>query len=630
MTMPRVADAPAEIGPEWAAVLDGSARTEPRYASSAIQLETVWVTMRDGIRLATDVYLPPGGTRRPTIAVRTPYGRREGVGEAIAELMRTLARHGYAGVVQDVRATGDSEPDTWDMYVYEREDSYDTVDWLTHQAWHNGVIGGAGGSYLAGTQWCMATHPAMTAIAPEVGSPGNGRSHGVKWHMFMNAYTRSVGKGADKVAVDMWEMERLMVDETLATGYFNEPLFRAMPGEIVARYPALGSRPLSAAQRWLWQHYCASPPAERAEILRLSVGARQVTYEGLEAIPPIFGYRVHPDLHMNPFPTNRATYRAVRAPALIINGWYDWGLDLSLQTWEQMKRHGRKSVRDRSRMLIGPSSHMTAGYREGDDPTLLRTFRGLDNVELLLHWYGSFQAGKDAAGSLPPVTYYLMGANTWSSASDWPPPGMRLQPLYLSSGGRLSSAPPGPGEPDVYVYDPTDPAPTLGGSIVSSVYQPGSVDVSETQRRPDVAVYTTAPLAGAVDIAGPLRVVLYASSSARDTDFVARLSDVFPDGRAIQIQNGIVRARYRKPQRPALLNPGVVYEFEIDVWGTAYRFAAGHAIRLDISSSDFPRFERHTNLAGEPGTSIPARQILHHSPEYPSHILLPVLEGRLG
>jgi len=430
------------------------------------------------------------------------------------------------------------------------------------------------------------------------------------------------------VAVDLWETERVMVPETLATGYFNEPLFTTLPEAIVKRYPSLRALSLPAAQRWLWRHYCTSPPAERAEIIKLSLGADQVTLQNLEAIPPIFGFNVHPDSHLWPFPTIAATYRAFRAPALIVNGWYDWGLDISLETWRLIKRYGQKAVRERARMLIGPSSHMTPGYREGDDPVLSRTFRNLDSVELLLHWYRSFQTGREGSGTLPPVTFYLMGANEWRGASDWPPPEMRLRRLYLSGGGGLSTEPPGASEPDFYIYDPTDPTPTLGGSIVSSVYTPGSVDVAEAQRRPDVAVYTTAPLDADLDIAGPLQVVLYASSSARDTDFVARLTDVFPDGRAVQIQNGIIRARYRHPDRPRLLNPGEVYKFVLDLWGTAYRFTAGHAIRLDLSSADFPRFERHTNLVGEPGDPVPACQVLHHSREYPSHLQLPVLGSR--
>ena len=227
---------------------------------------------------------------------------------------------------------------------------------------------------------------------------------------------------------------------------------------------------------------------------------------------------------------------------------------------------------------------------------------------------------------LPRVTYYLMGAGEWCVADDWPPPRMQVRELFLAGGGRLSEAPPERSQPDTYVFDPTNPTPTVAGSYVSSVYRPGSGDVSGIHARPDVAVYTTEPLARPLDVVGPLRCVLYASSTARDTDFAVRLSDVFPDGRAIQLQNGIIRARYRNPDGPAeLIQPDRVYRFEIDMWATANRFQVGHRVRIDISSADFPRFDRNANLGGVEGPPVSARQRIFHDPEKPSLLLLPVL-----
>jgi putative CocE/NonD family hydrolase len=180
------------------------------------------------------------------------------------------------------------------------------------------------------------------------------------------------------------------------------------------------------------------------------------------------------------------------------------------------------------------------------------------------------------------------------------------------------------------VYDPNDPTPTVGGSIVSSVYPPGSVDVSEAQRRSDVIAYTTAPLERDLDVVGPLRLILYASSTAVDTDFIGRLSDVFPDGRAIQLQNGALRARYRNVTEPELLEPARVYRLEIDMWATANRFKAGHRVRLDVSSADFPRFDRNSNRGGEPGPAIAAEQTLYHDQEHPSHLVLSVIRHGLA
>jgi hypothetical protein len=178
-------------------------------------------------------------------------------------------------------------------------------------------------------------------------------------------------------------------------------------------------------------------------------------------------------------------------------------------------------------------------------------------------------------------------------------------------------------EPDCYTYDPEHPTPTIGGSILSSVYALGSVEVSEAQRRADVVTYTTVPLESPLDVVGPLRLVLYASSSARDTDFSARLTDVFPDGRAIQLQSGILRARYRNAEAE-LLEPGQIYRLEIDLWATANRFERGHCLRLDVSSADFPRFDRNTNRGGEPGPPLRARQTVYHDPGHPTCLIVSV------
>src|SRR5881296_733859 len=580
--------------------------------ASEIGCHTVWVSMRDGIRLATDILRASHLHSGPTIAIRTPYGRRGHDGM----VARALAQYGYVAVVQDCRGTGDSEPDTWDLYVYELEDSFDFVQWLTEQAWYDGFIGSAGGSYVGGTQWCMSFHPKMTAIAPEVAGVG-GIHRGVHWHMFMNAYARVVEKGAGREPVSVPDMERRMLVETLTSGYFNAPLDWRVPEEL--------SLPESGEQ--LWRRYCSLPPAERARLLTTVLHTSSVTLENLESLPPIFGRR-HPDEHLTPFPTVEELYRSLQAPALIITGWYDWGLDATLRTWTLLSTYAGSTVRDRSRLLIAPSAHNAPGYHEGApfDATLRRTFRGLDNIDLLLAWYASMRSDGVSPAPLPRVTYYLMGAGEWCVADDWPPPRMQVRELFLAGGGRLSEVPPERSQPDTYVFDPTNPTPTVAGSYVSSVYRPGSGDVSGIHARPDVAVYTTEPLARPLDVVGPLRCVLYASSTARDTDFAVRLSDVFPDGRAIQLQNGIIRARYRNPDGPAeLIQPDRVYRFEIDMWATANRFQTGHRLRIDISSADFPRFDRNANLGGVDGRPVSARQRIFHDPEKASHLLLPVL-----
>jgi hypothetical protein len=249
---------------------------------------------------------------------------------------------------------------------------------------------------------------------------------------------------------------------------------------------------------------------------------------------------------------------------------------------------------------------------------------------MLMQWNESVRLGK--TNLWPRVIYYLMGAQEWRAADQWPPAEAHPVRMYLRERGALSLEPPqSVSAPDQYTYDPTSPPLTAGGSIVSYVFHPGSVDVSHVQQRPDVLAYTSELLHEELDIAGPLRMTLYASSTAVDTDFVVRLSDVFPDGRAIQLQNGILRARYRDlPEQPALLEPGRIYALEIDLWATANRFKAGHRLRIDICSADFPRFDRNSNLGGGAGTSVPAIQRIYRDPSHPSHLTVFALSGAAG
>ncbi|HEX6855117.1 MAG TPA: CocE/NonD family hydrolase [Streptosporangiaceae bacterium] len=611
----------ADVAPDLAAVLAGTRPAARVWEPAAISLQTVLVPMRDGIRLATDVYLPPTG-QAPAIALRTPYGRATQETTFLA-----LACAGYAVVAQDCRGTGDSEPDQWDFYVYERADSLDFVSWVTGQDWYAGFLGAMGGSYVGGTQWCMAMHPQMSAIAPEVAGLGLVARTGVRFHMFANAYSRTVGKGAGKVAVDLAEMERAMLAETLATGYFNDPLQAPLRPALLERYPHLSPLPPGAARRALWEHYCQAGSDERAGIIRLALGlgAAGITISDVERLDSVFPHAVHTDAHMLPATSEAGLCAGVRAPALMITGWYDWCLDDALHTWELLAEHGRPEVRAASRLLITPSAHQAPGYHEGRDrsPELDRIWR--DDPDLLVYWHDAVRTG--SAADLPVVTYYLMGANQWCAAGEWPPAQARRRELYFGPAGTLCwDTPPDWWEPDRYTYDPRDPTPTVGGSILSAVYPPGSADVTELQLRTDVLTFTTEPLAEDLDVVGPLSLVLYASSTAADTDFFARLSDVFPDGRAVQLQNGVVRGRYRDAEGdPALLEPGTIYCLEINMAATANRFAAGHRLRVDVCSADFPKLERNGNRGGEPGPPVRAVQTIFHGSAYPSHLVVHVI-----
>lgn len=594
----------------------------------------VFMAARDSNRLAMDLYLPPGGPH-PTIVMRTPYGK-----ERPERLLRSLAQYGFAVVAQDCRGTGASEPGQWDQYMYEKEDGHDTVEWVKAQPWADGKVGGIGGSYVGETQWFMASHPGMTAILPQVGGIGDGRSHGVRLHMFISAYARTVGKsgGQPKASISPTEMEKRMWAETLASGYYNEPLRPADRSErVVQRFPELSALAHDARAARLRQIWTGLGAAERTDLIRFLIGASQVNYSNLSDVPaglsgPAFKY-VEASVE--------DVYRSIKAPPLMLNGWYDWGLDLGFETWDLLQRHAPAHVRDNAYMVITPSAHNDVGYREGAErtPALRYRFSRIDeNLELIVRWYDYWLKGrKDALAGLVRVTYYLMGANEWRGADRWPPAAARPTRFFLDSAGRangpagagtLAGEQPGGGPPDSFVYDPSHPPPTTGGSIVSSMIPSGSTDQREVQQRPDVLVYSTAPLPADLEVTGPVKVVLYASSSAVDTDFTAKLTDVFPDGRALVLQSGIVRARFRDPERGAsLLEPGRVYRYEIDLWATANLFRKGHRVRLEIASADFPRYERNANRGGNPGPPVKAAQKVFHDPSHPSHLLLHVIGG---
>jgi uncharacterized protein len=611
-----------ECSPELEHALTHGTRLEDPFCASEIRRETVWVTMRDGIRLATDIYFPPI-SQAPAVALRTPYGRSHG---KIVGVCYSFARNGYIVISQDCRGTGASEPEDWDYYMYESEDGYDLVDWIAAQGWFDGFLGGCGGSYVGQTQWCMATHPAMTTIVPEVSGLGVA-GNSAHLYMFLNSYARSVGRGAGKVAASYTDLEKLMLPETLAGGYFNEPLHPRFSDGLHAQFPILRDLPPEHAKLWLWRQYCSLSSADRAMFVKTALGVNSVSMAEVEALPAIFGQGIAHDAHSLPHASPAALCESLYAIPLMVTGWYDWALNDALATWLVFRRAGQQSVRMQARLIISPGAHNAPGYHEGAEthPELRRAHRLENNVPLLLRWYSAVREKR--SDSWPTVIYYLMGANEWQVASDWPPPDASKLALHLSpEGGLMASVPKTQSASDSFTYDPEDPTPTVGGSILSSVYPQGSVDVREVQERTDVLTYTTDPLECALDVVGPVRMILYASSSAVDTDFSARISDVFPDGRAIQIQRGILRARYRN-DAPELLQPHCIYRLEIDMWATANRFKPGHRLRLDISSADFPRFDRNANLGGDRAPPVRAEQTIYRCADYPSHLILSVLEA---
>ncbi|MDT9598712.1 CocE/NonD family hydrolase [Sphingosinicella rhizophila] len=609
-----------DIAPHLERALSVGTLPPRKFDQSSVRCETLMMSMRDGTRLATDLYLPPV-KKAPAVVVRTPYDRmgeeRHYVGSLFA-----LASRGYVVVSQDLRGTGQSEPDVWDYYMYDQEDGYDCIEWVTEQPWYDGFIASFGGSYVGQTQWQMAMHPCMTTIVPHVSGLGFATSS-ARLHMFLNAYAKTVGKGEGRLNISYTDAERLMVEETLATGYFNEPIELSLPPRLKELFPNLQNLPVKEAQEQLWAHYCSLGCAGRAKFVHDALDIREVTMPDVEKLDQFFGQNISHDRHTLPHTSPAELVASIKAPPLFRTSWYDWFFNDALETFRRVQADGKADIAARARLIISPHSHNTLGYKEGlaTSPELSLISDNLALVDLLTRWYDAVR--EDRVSEWPTVIYYLMGANIWCTSETWPPREARESRLYLSAdGGLFEHAPTGDGFSTQFDYDPADPAPTLGGNLVSSVIAPGSVDVSGAQQRPDVISFTSPVLAEDMDIVGHLKMVLHASSTAVDTDFVVRLTDVFPDGRAIQLQNGILRARYRDlPEAATLLEPGAIYELEVDMWATANRFEAGHRVRIDISSADFPHYDRNTNTGGLSDTPIVARQTIFHDAARPSHLV---------
>lgn len=545
-----------------------------------IEIETdVEMTARDGTRLRADVYRPADAGSLPTLVQRTPYDKSQAV-RVDADVLR-LVRAGYAVVVQDVRGRYASEG-RFEPFRSEAADGADTIAWAASRPWSSGAVGMIGASYVGMTQWLAASMapPALRAIAPVVTSadPYDG------WAYQGGAFELGFGL--------QWNAANL-ASEQLA----DDPR---------DRFEAAASRrPLREL----------APDAGLAGFHRdwLDHPARDGWWERL--VP-------------------RERIASVSVPALAVGGWFDLFLRGTLAGHRRMRAHANGS-----RLVVGPWSHVVSG---GAFPQRAYGWRAaadaIDPTGLQLRWFDRRLRGIDnGVDREPPVRVFVMGADRWRDADDWPLPGTEWTRLHLGGGGSLLREAPGVDGEDAYRYDPRDPVPTMGGATFLPGQDvaacAGPLDQRAVEQRADVLCFTTPPLEREVEVVGPVELVLYASSSAVDTDFTGKLVDVHPDGRAELLTDGILRARWRESeQTPAPLVPGEVYELRIDLGATANLFRAGHRIRLEVSSSNFPRFERNTNTGGWIATErdedvVVAVNRIHHGRTHPSHLILPVISA---
>jgi putative CocE/NonD family hydrolase len=576
-----------------------SAPPETPYA----KLLHLRVAMRDNVRLDTNVFYPAGSGRFPTVLLRTPYGK----GGDLPVGYQSFINHGYAVVMQDVRGRYASAG-AFDVLNQEGPDGYDTLNWIAGQPWSDGKVGMIGGSYLGIAQWRVAllNNPHLKAIFPVVA-------------------------GSD---------------------------------EYLDRYYSPGGA-LKLGHRLLWMSDNLTAPgtakpkfADYINHLPLRTVDRSATRRTLGFYQTILNHPAYDSFWKDL--SVRENIERVRVPVFAVGGWYDNFVESDLQAFTALRKlYGRMD--DKHRIMIGPWAHNMStpfqGVSYGDDSSSpIRSYQ----IEWFDHWLkgAPLKDSKEDARRFSPETWhavraevdeapvhiFVMGVNRWRDEPDWPLARAKTEALYLAS-ERAANSLNGDGilqwkpdraktldeSTDSFTYDPRNPVPTRGGAVCCDpkIFPWGPIDQRPVEKRKDVLVYTSAPMKQDLEVTGPIRVVLYASTSALDTDFTVKLVDVFPNGEARNLTDGILRVRYREGlEKAELAEPGKVYPLMIDAGVTSNVFLAGHAIRIEVSSSNFPRFDRNPNTGrafADETVLKKAQQTIYHSRQYPSHVLLPVI-----
>ncbi len=548
----------------------------------------VKIPMRDGVELSANIFLPKAEGKYPVILIRSPYGKGdEKNGDGLF-----YAGRGYVVVSQDCRGKGSSQG-VWEPFANDRNDGRDTQKWLLEQPWCNGSIGTAGGSYVGFTQWISAPNAgdhlkAMFPVVPLVDTYGDG--------VYID--------GALNLALMM--------------GWGS--MVALKPGELVAMF-TWNEQDWNTAFRTL-------PLNEWDSVL-----GRKVQY--------LRDWVAHP--HFDDYWAARGVrnqWQDITVPICAVDGWYDIFSRSVFEHINAVRKMSRsQDARNHQHLIMGPWGHgISQDGRVGD---LNFGAESVINLrELQTKWFDYWLKGDNTgADTWPAFRIFVMGRNQWRDERQWPLERTEYTPYYFhgegsantaEGDGKLTTAKPGQEPNDEFVYDPNDPVPTAGGCNLVGC-PAGPHDQTQVEKRKDVLVFTSEALKNELEVTGPVKVVLYAASTAKDTDWTAKLLDVHPDGRPFNLCDGILRARYHgSKSEPSLIQPGKVYRYEIDVWVTSNAFLPGHKIRVEISSSNFPRFDRNLNT-GEPfgtGTEfIKATQTVYHDKERPSHILLPVIPG---
>ena len=576
--------------------------------STNLKMETnIAVAMRDGVTLYADIYRPDGEGLYPTILQRTPYDKTNSLTNTMLDPIRA-AKAGFAVVIQDTRGRHASEGEFY-AFRDDIDDGYDTVEWAAAQPWSNGKVGMYGASYVGATQWLAATSrpPHLVTIVPTVTASN-----------YHDGWTYQGG------AFELgFNMSWTLLQFTLAN-FKNVSTVQNVPEERRAN--------LIHDVDNMTEGFSYLPTKD---FPGLDSGLAKYYYDWL-AHPDFDEYwkRLSIEEH----------HSEINVPALHFGGWYDIFLGGTIRNYLGMKKSGaNETARNRQRLIIGPWVHGARGTTMAGQHYfgIMADAAAIDVDGVHLRWFDHWlNDANNGSVDDAPVRIFVMGDDAWRDEQEWPLARAVETKYYLHSSGKanskhgdgsLSTVSPQSEAPDVYLYNPDNPVPTAGGALCCNPYfaANGAYDQNAVEERQDVLVYSTPPLEKDTEVTGPVTVTLWASTSTTDTDFTAKLVDVCEAGCARNLTDGIIRARYRDSMsNPTLLEPNRAYCYEIDLWATSNVFKAGHRIRLEVSSSNFPRFDRNTNtgnIIAEDTELRPALQTVFHDVQQASYISLSVV-----
>lgn len=546
--------------------------------------------MRDGAKLRADIYRPKREGKFPVLLVRTPYDKTQEL-----EFGVKAATRGYVVVAQDVRGRYQSEGE-WYPFKNESQDGYDTVEWAAALPYSNGKVGMFGGSYVGATQYlaAMAKPPHLAGISPNVTASN-----------YHDGWTYQGG------AFEQW---------------FNESWTTGLALDTMRRRADAAQKAVEWTQKLPLTTY---PIVEEPAASGLA--------------PYFVDWLAHPDYdeYWKKW-SIEDHYAQIQVPVFSFGAWYDIFLGGTLRNFARLKKEaGTEEARRGQKLLVYVGGHAGGSDSRKVGAVDFGEKLPFDFDEVMLNWYDRLLRGENKTAAEKPVKIFVMGKNEWREEDDWPLARAVSTKYYLHSegaanttngNGTLSTTAPAAEKNDQFVYDPSDAVPTLGGPLCCGPFPPaglGPQDQSKGEARNDVLVFTTAALEKDLEVTGPVSLDLYVSSSAVDTDFTGKLVDVWPNGMAQNLTEGILRMRYRNSQeKPEAMKPGETYRVTVDLWATSNVFLAGHKLRLEVSSSNFPRFDRNLNTGDEQAGGarmVKATNVIYHDKAHPSALVLPVV-----